>query len=239
LSRRPEIIKRIPQGTLVLGLRGPGHFLWKLKDQLYSRTPYLMLGKELDGANLSPTPPNGVTLLPASSEDVAQFFQIMAKGDKNSRYELLVRKSFYKQGFHNCYIGRTLDSDEICSIVWQVTFGDIEKTRSENLYPELKHDEMFAENIFTLEKYRGKGVMNSTGRQHEEIARKQGFKRMFFYVREDNIPSLRSSIKRGHFIYQRLLRCHFLFHIKNITIDRIDPPIPISIPHEVQEPESR
>jgi GNAT superfamily N-acetyltransferase len=146
---------------------------------------------------------------------------------------MLARKTFYDKGFHDCYIGRTLDSNEMCSIVWQVTFRDVERTRSENLFPELRQDEAFQENIYTLEKYRGKGIMGSTGRQLDETARKQGFKRMFNYTREDNIPPLRASKGRGLFIYARVLCCYFLFKKKNRIIERFDPPIPISVPHKV------
>jgi len=234
MARRYGSIPKISDGLLALKLLGPRLLLQKLRHQIYSQNPFLRLGKELEWRYHSLASHKGVTLLPASSEDVAQFFQTMAKESKESRYELLVRRRFYEKGFHDCYIGRATDSGEICSIVWMVTSRDVEKTKSENLYPGLRQDEVFGEHIYTLEKFRGKGVMNSTGRQHEEIARERGFKRMLFHVKEDNIPSLKSSIRRGHLVYQRLVRCRFLFHVKMKIIDHFDPAIPISIPDETQ-----
>ena len=74
--------------------------------------------------------------------------------------------------------------------------------------------------------------MNTTGRQKETIAAKQGFKRILFIVREDNVPSLKSSITRGHLVYRRLMISHVLFRAKVEIVDNYNPPVPISIPYE-------
>lgn len=221
---------KISDALLALKLLGPRIFTQNLKTQLYSQIPFLCLGKELDRGYPSQEIYKGFTLLPASSEDVENFFQLMVKESKSSQYELLVRKRFYERGFRDCYIGREDNSNEMCCIVWMVTPTDVKNTHSANIYPGLKKDELFAENIYTLEKFRGKGVMTSTGFQQEEIARKLGFKRMFFYVKEDNISSLKSCKRRGHLTYSKLLRCHFLFHVKIQTTQRFNPAIPIVIP---------
>ena len=169
--------------------------------------------------------------MPASSEDVLQFLRLMAGEGKESRYAMLVRKSFYEKGFNNCYIGRTIESGEMASITWLVAPADLKKTRFEHRYPFLKEDEMIAENIYTLEKFRGKGVMEATGLQEEAIAAKQGFKRILFIVREDNVSSLKSCIRRGHLVYRRLMISHVLFRVKVKIVDNYNPPVPISIPY--------
>ena len=66
-----------------------------------------------------------VDLVAASAEDVAHFFDLMAKEGRRSQIELLTRREFYRKGFHDCFIGRTIDSNEICSINWFVTAEDI------------------------------------------------------------------------------------------------------------------
>jgi hypothetical protein len=218
----------------MLRLLGPQLFLRKFRCQLFSRVPHLCLGKELDNKNMVSESPEVVILLPASSEDVMQFFHLMAVESKNSRYAMLVRKSFYQEGFDNCYIARTIESDEMASITWLLRRSDLKKTRFEHRYPFLKEDEIIAENIYTLEKFRGKGVMESTGRQEEAIAAGRGFKRMLFIVREDNVPSLKSCKRSGRLVYQKLMISHFLFHIKVETIDKYNPPVPISIPDETR-----
>jgi len=142
---------------------------------------------------------------------------------------MLDRKAFYEKGFDDCYIGRTIESDEIASITWLVSPGDVKKTGSEHRYHFLKEDEMIAENIFTLEKFRGKGVMEATGRQEEAIAAAKGFKRILCIIREDNIPSLKSCMRRGLLVYRRLMISHILFHVRVEITDNFNPPVPISI----------
>ena len=218
----------------MLRLLGPQLFLKKVRYQFFSQIPHLCVGKELDKSNLSSESPKRVILLPVSPENVLQFFELIAGESKESRYAMLVRKNFYEKGFKNCYIGKIIESDEMASITWLVTPDDVKKTGFEHRYPFLKEDEILGENIYTLEKFRGKGVMNTTGRQKETIAAKQGFKRILFIVREDNVPSLKSSIKRGHLVYRRLMISHVLFRAKVEIVENYNPPVPISIPHETQ-----
>jgi hypothetical protein len=230
MYKRTISIRTLLKSLQILRLLGPQLFLKKVGHQIFSQIPHLCIGKELDNRNLSSESPKRVILLPASSENVLKFFELMAKEGKESRYEMLVRKSFYEKGFKNCYIGKTIESDEMASITWLVTPGDVRETGFEHRYPFLKEDEILGENIYTLEKFRGKGVMDTTGRQKEAIAAKQGFKRILFIVREDNVPSLKSSINRGHLVYRRLMISHVLFRTKVKIVDNYNPPVPISIP---------
>jgi hypothetical protein len=156
----------------------------------------------------------------------------MAKESKESRYAMLDRKNFYEKGFKNCYIGKTIESGEMASITWLVTAGDVKKTGFEHRYPFIKEDDIIGENIYTLKKFRGRGFMDAAGRQKEEIAAKQGFKRILFIVREDNISSLKSCIRNGHLVYRRLMISHVLFCVKVAIITNYNPPIPISSPNE-------
>jgi len=213
----------------MLGFLGPWLFLEKFRYQVFSRTPNLCVGKELDQNGLAAGSPGTVKLSAASPADVQQFFRLMAAEGKQSRYAMLDRKGFYEKGFDSCYIGRTIESDEMASITWLVSPADVKKTGSEHRYHFLKKDEMMAENIFTLEKFRGKGVMDATGRQEEAIAAAKGFKRILCIIREDNIPSLKSCMRRGHLIYRRLMISHILFHVKVEITDNYNPPVPISI----------
>ena len=222
------------KGFQILRLLGPRLFLEKVRYQLFSRIHHLCVGKELDNRNLSSESTGGIILSLASSQDVLQFFQLMAADSKKSRYAMLERKSFYEAGFENCYIGRTIESGEMASINWLVTPDDIKKTRFEHRYIFLKEDEILGENIFTLEKFRGMGVMDATGRQEEAIAAQQGYKRILFIVREDNIASLKSSINRSHLVYRKLMISHVFFRVNVKIVNTYNPPVSISIPFEIR-----
>jgi len=234
MYKRTINIPVLLQGFQILRLLGPKLFLEKVRYQLFSRTPYLCVGRELDKRNLSSESQNGVILYPASSENVLQFFELMAGEGKESRYAMLDRKNFYEKGFKNCYTGKTIESGEMASITWLITSDDLKKSGCEYRYPFLEKDEIMGENIFVLEKFRGKGVMDATGCQKEEIAAKQGFKRILFVVREDNGPALKSCIRRGYLVYRRLMISHVLFRVRVEIVDNYNPPVPISTPYENQ-----
>jgi len=221
-------IIRFRDGIEVLVLLGPTFFLRKLGQQLMDVSPYFVLVHELNRGPIVPTRlDETVDLRPASGGEVAEFFALMAKGSKKSRYEYLVRKKFYERGFHDCYIGRIGDSGEMCSIVWSVSRRDVTKTRLD--YPALGDDEVFGDNIYVLDKFRGKWVANATGLQHRAILRSQGFRRMLFFVKEDNLPSLKSCASLGDLAYKRIVRRKFLFRVSTIIHESFDPPIPIPI----------
>jgi hypothetical protein len=227
-------IPQISEGLLALRLLGPRLFVRKLSRLLYSKTRFLVLVKGLD--HESPVSGNKVIVSPGSSEDVAKFFLLMSKESRESRYELLERKRFYEKGFHNCYIGRTIDSREMCGILWLATNRDIERTGSENYYPTLREDEILTENTYTLENFRGRGIMVDMPLQIEGIIREMGFKRWIRFPREDNLPSVRSCLKTGHlFLSQRILLCRFLFQTRK-KVEHFDPPIPYSLHPETAKP---
>lgn len=214
---------------LALRLLGPRLFLQKFGCQLYSNTPHFCVGKELDIIPSLDKSNHFLDLSPASSDEVKSFLQLMGRESKTSRYEMLARKCFYDEGFHNCYIGRLTSSNEMASITWLVRQSEIKKSKCEHIFPLIKEDEVFGENIYTLEKFRGKGVMNATGRLKEIIAKKQGFKRIFFIVKEDNLPSLKSSMRRGHLLYKKIQIRHSFFFTRMKIINQYNPPIPISV----------
>jgi len=153
---------------------------------------------------------------------------------KESRYQLLVRKWFYERGFHNCYIARASDTNEMCNIRWMITSQDIREAGFENRLPKLKEDEVLLENVYTLERFRGRGTQAASYRHMTEIARKQGFRRVIAYVAEDNIPVLRLSMRRGYQVFEKVSERRILFHVTRETIQQMSTPVAIPIPQERQ-----
>ena len=227
-------IPNISEGLLALRLLGPRLFVRKLARLLYSKTRFLVFVKDLDQE--SPVSGNKVMLSPGSSEDVAKFFHLMLKESRESRYELLERKRFYEKGFRSCYIGRMIDSTEVCCIFWLVTNRDIERAGSENYYPTLREDDIFMENTYMLEKFRGRGIMDDVARQIEGIIRQMGFKRWIRFPQESNLPSVRMCLKSGHLLSQRFLLCRFLFQTRKKNIEHFDPPIPYYLHPKTEKP---
>lgn len=223
--------RQIRYTFLIIQKAGLGIFLHQLRRQFYSRTIFLGLEKLLGEGASSPPSSDKYRLALASPADIDEFFEKMEHETKELRYELLARKWFYECGFHNCYVVRTTDTNELCHVRWMVTSQDNEVIDAsfQNRLPRLKKDEVLMENIFTFKEYRAKGITTSIGLQMAEIARKQGFRRIMAYVAEDNIPSLRACKTQGFQVFEKILERHVLFRATRKTIEEISPSVPILI----------
>jgi ribosomal protein S18 acetylase RimI-like enzyme len=177
---------------------GLGVFLHQLRRQLYLRSTFLRLEKNLeDGARARCSVKYSLNL--ATKEDMQEVLQrAKAEGD-GSVHDLLQRNWFYECGFHNCYIARINDNGEICHLAWLV-FPDEESIIEQNLGEKLimpEKDKCVLENAYTFTRYRRKGLMSSVIIKLSELAKSQGYKRMIAYVREDNLASLKACKRAG------------------------------------------
>jgi hypothetical protein len=120
----------------------------------------------------------------------------------------------------------------MCNIRWLVTAQDIRDTGFEGRFPRLQEGDVMTENTYTLERFRRRGIQNASTLQLPDIHRKLGFKRSVRQIAEDNIPSLKSSRKRGGLMTWRVLERHFLFSVRRTTLETFDPPVPIRVPGE-------
>ena len=154
----------------------------------------------------------------------------MSQESRKSRYQLLVRKRYHECGFGDCYIARTSDTNEICYAGWIVTSKHIKDIGWENRFPGVKDDEVLIENVYTLEKFRRKGVQRASSRQMHEICKRRGFRRSISWVDQKNIPQLIAGPNLGLRVFERVLERHILFRVRKKTIERFNPPVPITIP---------
>ena len=215
-------------GLLTLRYAGLRIALQKLVHQIYSHNVFIGMTWHVDDPLHSSS--FQYVVAPASPPDVEEFFQEMSQESKKSRYELLVRKWYHECGFGDCYITRTSDTNEACYIGWIVTSKHIKDMGWENRFPGIKDDEVLVENVYTLEKFRGKGVQRSASRQMYEICKRQGFRSVVGWVDQDNIPQLIAGLKLGFQVFERVLDRHILFRVTRKTIECFDPPVPITIP---------
>lgn len=217
-------------GLLILLYTGPRVALQKLAHQIYGKTIFLGLVTQLDKIDASSPSTELCIAAPALSHDVEEFFKNIRAESIEGRYQLLVRKWYHKRGLGKCYITRTSDTNEMCNIRWIVTAKDMIEAGFVGRLPELKEDEANMENVYTLERYRNRGIQTASALQVRQIVKEFGFNRTVGQVAEDNIASLRSNKKRGGQVFQRVLERHLLFRVKRKVIERYEPPIPITIP---------
>jgi RimJ/RimL family protein N-acetyltransferase len=152
-------------------------------------------------------------LRPASTEDIEEVLQKSKTQSSESAHELIQRKWFYESGFHDYYVARTSDANQLCHIAWLLSPEDDTVVRHGFRYrlPGLKESEVLVENLFTFESYRGKGIMSSAMVKLGELARTKGFKRMITYVSHDNIASLKACERAGFKKFEEIPELKLLF----------------------------
>ena len=181
-------------------IAGPWIFVRRLLSNIYSLTTYIGLVKDL-GVKGSPVSARiEYTLQLASDEDMEEVFQRASSEDSATAHELLHRKSFYNAGYHNCYIARASEGNEICHLKWIITTKDIEGMSPLYRYilGRLTEKDMLTENTFTFPKYRKSRVGAAVRYELSQMAKGQGFTRMFGYVQKGNTAALKSFLIDGY-----------------------------------------
>lgn len=209
-------LRKVYYGILLIKHGGLTIFWHRLKRQIYSKTIFWGLERNLQTNSVHVPCRIEYSLRSASEEDMEEVLQKSKSGSQESVYELIQRKWFYESGFHDCYVARTADSNELCYIQWLVSSADdhVVSRGFRSRLPRLREDEVLIENAFTFEKYRGKRIMPSVIVELCEMARRKGFKRMLAYVAEDNIASLKGFERVGFNKFEEIREIRFLFLTK-------------------------
>lgn len=97
-----------------------------------------------------------------------------------------------------CYVAVTED-DAPCYMQWLIGPEENEKVRSifQYRFPRIAEDEMLLEGAFTLEHWRGKGIMAAAMSRIAEQAIDRGARSVITFVGSDNEPSLKGCRKAG------------------------------------------
>ena len=204
--------------------------LLKLTHQLCSTTVFIGVTGRLD-KSYSPSSVRCVVSL-ASPEDMEEFFGNTKYESREGRYQLLVRKWYHERGFGIPYVTRFGETNEICHICWVVTSQQIQQVGWEKRFPRYEGNEIMTENVYTLERYRRKGISAAAYRQLVKMLLLQGFEWDKGYIAADNTPQLLANRKDDGLAFEKVLERHILFHVTRKTVETYDPPIPVPVPQE-------
>jgi len=194
-----RFLKKVSYAFLLLRKGGLGVLLRQFFSRVYSTSTYVWLAKDLDPLKAPAAARTAFSLQPASPEAFQRILERLNKERGQDVFEILRRVSFYERGFDACYQALT-DSGDVCHIGWLLSARHNDLIRSQ--YPpgtdSLREDEVLVENIFTFPRCRGKGIMLSVLQQLEDLARKQGARRLVAYVDATNTPSLKGFDRAGY-----------------------------------------
>jgi hypothetical protein len=224
MNRLRRLIAAAWIGLLVFQYCGPRIGLRKLAHQLHGRVVFIVSARPLD--NHWPSSDSCV-LAPASPEEVRVCLGDVRRESPEGRYQILIRRWYHQSGLGTPFVARTTDTNEICHIRWTVTPQDLEQAGLVSRYPSLQPDQVIAENAYTFERFRRRGVQRAAARQHDEFLKREGYRWLVGYIAEDNVPNLRFNLETGSLAFERAVERHFLFRATRRTIERFEPPVPI------------
>ena len=185
---------------MLLRLGGLKVFLKQLRCQIYSRSAQVGFTVDLQRNDIPRIEAKiNYTLSLASEQDMNEILQKTKTESEESVQSLVYRRWLYEDGYHNWYIARTADTNELCFMQSVIHPEDdkVVKGRFKGWFPKLKEDEILLEGAYAFEKYRGCRLCDSVASDILDIYRKKGFKRMITYIKKDNVTSLKAAAKTG------------------------------------------
>lgn len=217
----------IKYGMLTWLYAGPRIASRELAHRLYYKKVFFGTIKDLHDPEPPPSFPGYVRI--ASTHDMRELYQAMKSESRESRYQLLQRLYLHERGFGDCYIMRTMDTNEICFVKWFVTPSQLTNMGWTGRFPGLPADTVMSENVYTFERFRQKGVHRASYWYTRDLCLAQGFRYMGGFTPEDNIPELISIEKRGWKVFNRVLMRHFLFRVTSRILESYEPPAIIRV----------
>lgn len=140
-----------------------------------------------------------IAVRPLKDADFSAIFESngdQLSGDALRERSIRLRMARAKLGV--CYVAAN-EADEPCYIQWLIGSGDNDRIRElfGDRFPRLAPDEMLLEGAFTLERWRGKGLMAAGMARIAEKALEHHASTVITFVATDNIPSLKGCKKAG------------------------------------------
>ncbi len=204
MKKIKAILKRILglmyYGVMLLKIAGLRVFLKKLKQHIYSRSNQIGLSLNLEQFELPKIEANiKYTLKLATKEDMEEVMEKAKAESKKMVEKVLFRKWMFEDGYQNCYVARTVDTNEICTIAFTIFPTDDKKVEGgfRKWFHTLREDEVILAGAYTFEKFRGNRLHPSIIIDRLRICKERGYKWVIGYIEEDNIASIKGAERTG------------------------------------------
>jgi hypothetical protein len=196
----------VRSGELVLLLR-------LIARRLYSESVSLGLRREVSEPLEAPRPRMALTIRPLEPDDVPLFTVSIPNLDRTNVMDRVNARLLIESGIRQCYVAVTPDGHP-CYMQCLIESSQNGKLRRlyGNLVPPLQQDEGLLEAAFSLEKYRGRGLMLQVIPELLARARQLGLRRLILFASVNNLPMLRACRWAGFVPYTERRQSHRLFH---------------------------
>ena len=207
-------LKKIRYAVLLGKIAGPSILIMELRRQIYSRTYFAGMKKDLNKPCLEFQTDIKYILQEGKQADIDEILTIAKTASKASAYELVMRKMFFDSGFRKFYVARTKGIGELCYIGWLLSSTEYpELLNGLKGIPPVKEDEVLMFNLFAFDKFRGTGLASSVDSLLCKIAADKGYKRVIAYPLENRIAAVKALEKIGFKKFGWKYERRFLFSV--------------------------
>lgn len=138
-----------------------------------------------------------ITVRPLRSSDIPALLSGLEEAG-SATHDRKDRRKLVKAGINQCYVAAT-QADSPCYMQWLILPSENEKIQKifGGLLPWLGSDEILLEQAFTVEAFRGLGIMPCAMAQIAELGRAHGIRWALTFVDQYNIAALKGCQRAG------------------------------------------
>ena len=186
-----------------------------LRHLLYSDSYAYGLCRDLTVRVDVPDPAILLTIRPIERSDVQAFTEIDHHGTRPALP--YAHSRLLASDIQTCYVAVT-EEGAPCNMQYLILPSENDKVQAlfEGVFPRLAEDEALLEAGFTLEEYRGQGIMPFVMDDLAQKARKEGARRLLTFVTCQNVPALKGC-RRAGFVPNMLLNRRFRLFKRRLT----------------------
>jgi hypothetical protein len=207
MRRLKKLARLLRSGDLSLILRTIGR-------RLYSDDVSLGLRRDTTLPFRVPRPPLWLTVRPIEPDDVPPLIDVTSPDGKSGGIMDRVRAAYLiESGIQTCYVAVTREG-HICYMQFLIDPSQNEKLRKlySDLMPPLRKDEALLEGAFSLERYRGRGIMLHVIPKLAKRARELDLRWLIAFASVTNLPMLKGCRWTGFVPYVLRRESYRLFH---------------------------
>lgn len=177
---------------------GPKETFKCILNRIISLNHYYILNRSLTSLPDETKIRREISIKKIDDQDLKEIIKMIKLLDPISKKEIIYRIIFYKDGFKNCYVGKTKEGG-IAYIQWLVYSSEnsIIKKHFHNLIYPLREKQVMVENVLTFPKFRGLNLMPAITTKLLNIAKENGCKNAIEYIRKDRIAALNENMRLG------------------------------------------
>jgi len=194
-----RLCEKVAIMAYLLRFRHSGVVFGELRRWLYSTVDYFGLCRDLAHPYDSPEVRMPVTIRAADHKDITTLLRLDRPGiTGQGMFERLQRLHLYKAHFGTCYVAVTADNSP-CYMQWAFDASENSQIQAyfRGVFPLLAPDEALFQLPFTLEAYRGLGIMPYAMSQVAASLAASGVRMVIAFVARPRTPSLRGFQKAG------------------------------------------